>query len=134
MARILVVDDEPSFRTFAASVLEIAGHQTTLAADGLEALEAPGPFDLVVTDLMMPRMMGDELARHMRQRDPTVKVLYLTGHAEELFKDRGMLLAGEAVLKKPVSPELLEDTVSLLLSGRIAPLLHPVATAPPAKR
>lgn len=127
MARILVVDDEPTFRTFAALVLEIAGHQTTLAIDGMEALEAPGPFDLLLTDLMMPRMMGDEFARQMRQRDSTVKVLYLTGHTEALFKDRRMLLAGEALLKKPVSPELLEDTVSRLLSGRIA---HATAAAP----
>ena len=131
MARILVVDDEPSFRTFVALVLEIAGHQTTLAADGLEALEAPGPFALLLTDLMMPRMMGDELAHRMRQRDPAVKVLYLTGHAEDLFKDKGRLLAGEALLKKPVSPELLEDTVSLVLSGRIA---HAAATAPSPDR
>jgi len=131
VARILVVDDEPSFRTFAALVLEIAGHQTTLAVDGLDALDAPGPFDLLLTDLMMPRMMGDELARHMRQRDPTVKVLYLTGHPEELFKDERMLFAGEVVLKKPISPELLEDTVSLLLSACIA---HTVAAAPSAER
>ena len=131
MARILVVDDEPSFRTFAASVLEIAGHQTTMAVDGVNALDAPGPFDLLLTDLMMPRMMGDELARHMRQRDPTVKVLYLTGHPEELFKDGGMLFAGEVVLKKPVSPELLEDTVSLVLSACI---VHTVAAAPSAER
>jgi CheY-like chemotaxis protein len=95
VTHILVVDDEPSFRTFAALVLEIAGHQTTLAAYGLEAPEAPGPFDLLLTDVMMPRMMGDELARRMRQRDPTVKVLYLTG-TRRSCKDGGMLLAGES--------------------------------------
>jgi DNA-binding response OmpR family regulator len=131
VARILVVDDEPSFRTFVALVLEIAGHRVMLAADGLEALEASGLFDLLVTDLMMPRMMGHELARRMRQRHPTVKVLYLTGHTAELFRNKGRLLAGEAVLTKPVSPELLEDTVSLLLSGRIA---NVVAAAPTTDR
>ena len=117
MARILVVDDESSFRMFTALVLDLIGHQTTQAASGREALEAPGPFDLLLTDLMMPLMMGDELAERMRQRDPAVKVVYLTGHAEEWFKDKGMRLAGDTVLQKPVSPELLEDTVSHLLSG-----------------
>jgi two-component system, cell cycle response regulator CpdR len=89
MARILVVDDEPLFRTFVASVLQIAGHQTTLAADGLEALESPGPFDLLLTDLMMPRMTGGELARRMRQRNPVVKVLYLTGAEGEVVQGEG---------------------------------------------
>jgi len=134
MARILVVDDEPSFRTFVASVLQVVGHQTTLAADGLEALEAQGPFDLLLTDLMMPRMMGGELARRMRQRDPAVKVLYLTGHTEELFKEGTGLLGGEVLLNKPVSPELLEDTVSRLLSGPVAPLFQAAATPPSADR
>lgn len=133
MARILVVDDEPSCRTFAALVLQVAGHQTTLAADGLEALEAPGPFDLLLTDLMMPRMMGGELARRMRQGDPAVKVLYLTGDREELFKEKAVLLAGEAFLGKPVSPEMLEETVSLLLSGPVVPLLETAATVPPRR-
>jgi len=130
VARILVVDDDRSFRIFAASVLEVAGHQTTLAADGLEALEAPGPFDLLLTDLMMPRMMGDELAKSMRRRDPAVKVLYLTGTPEELLKDKAKRLAGESFLGKPVSPGLLEDTVSLLLSGRTLPLLETATTVP----
>jgi two-component system cell cycle response regulator CpdR len=122
MARILVVDDEPLFRTFVASVLQIAGHQTTLAADGLEALESPGPFDLLLTDLMMPRMTGGELARRMRQRNPVVKVLYLTGQREKLFKEKAELLAGAAFLAKPVSPEVLEDTVARLLSESIVPV------------
>lgn len=133
MARILVVDDELSFRTYAALALEVAGHQTTEAADGVEALEAPGPFELLLTDLMMPRMMGDELARRMRQRDPAVKVLYLTGCSEELFKEKVVLSAGESVRCKPISPELLEETVSLLLCGRTVPLLE-MTTAPFADR
>jgi len=117
MARILVVDDESSFRMFAALVLDLIGHQTTQAGSGREALDAPGSFDLLLTDLMMPLMMGDELAQQMRQRDPAVKVVYLTGHGEEWFKDKGMRLAGDTVLQKPVTPALLEDTVSHLLSA-----------------
>jgi CheY-like chemotaxis protein len=99
----------------------------------VEALEASGRFELLLTDLMMPRMMGDELARRMRQRDPAVKVLYLTGCSEELFKEKVVLSAGESVRCKPISPQLLEETVSLLLCGRTVPLLE-MPTAPFADR
>ena len=71
-------------------VLREAGYETRLAADGPEALEAAkngAAIDILVTDLMMPQMTGDELARRMRQEEPTLKVLYLTGFSDRLFKE-----------------------------------------------
>src|SRR5215470_2568801 len=76
----LVVDDEEPVRRFVNRVLTEANYRTTLAADGAEAVTmaaAHGPFDILVTDLMMPEMTGDELARRLRQNDPRLKVLYL---------------------------------------------------------
>src|SRR5258708_797969 len=68
--RILVVEDESSMREFVDRVLREAGYWTARMVDGEEALalaEHFGPFDLLLTDLMMPRMSGTELARRLRQ-------------------------------------------------------------------
>ena len=76
--RILVVDDEQSVREFVDRVLRDAGYTTALAADGSQALdisEKLGSFDLLLTDVMMPQMRGDELAQRLRQSDPELKVL-----------------------------------------------------------
>src|SRR5712691_5701042 len=71
--RVLIVDDEESVRTFAERVLRLAGYETAVAADGPEALRIAkdqGPFDLLLTDVVMPQMSGDELARRMRLAEP----------------------------------------------------------------
>jgi YesN/AraC family two-component response regulator len=74
-------------------------------------------FDLVVTDVMMPQMTGDELARRLRLQHPTVKVLYLTGFSDRLFKEKVTLWADEAFLDKPCTVKGLLEAVSLLLFG-----------------
>jgi two-component system, cell cycle sensor histidine kinase and response regulator CckA len=76
---------------------------------------------VLVTDLMMPGMSGDELARRLRQREPRLKVLYLTGFSDHLFKEKSTLWADEAFLEKPCSVNGLLEAVSLLLSGRLPP-------------
>src|ERR1700719_614975 len=88
---VLVVDDEEPVRKFVDRVLRDAGHQTALAADGPEAIEVASKLaslDILVTDVMMPLMAGDELARRLRQLQPSLKVLYLTGYADNLFKEK----------------------------------------------
>jgi two-component system cell cycle sensor histidine kinase/response regulator CckA len=119
-ARVLVVDDEPGIREFVDRTLRAAGHVTRTAAGGPEALaiaDSADPFDLLLTDLRMPEMTGDELARRIRQRQPDIKVLYLTGFSDQLFKEKGALWAGEAFLDKPSSVVGLLQAVSLLLYG-----------------
>lgn len=119
--RVLIVDDEEPVRTFVARVLRDAGYETTLAGSGNEALQAAdtAAFDIVVTDVMMPQMNGDELARRLRQSDPAMKVLYLTGYSDQLFKDKVTLWEGEAFLDKPCSVKGLQQAVSLLASGSL---------------
>jgi two-component system cell cycle sensor histidine kinase/response regulator CckA len=117
---VLVVDDEASVREFVDRALTFAGYRTVVASDGPEALaifEATGPFDLLVTDLRMPQMMGDELARQLRLADPALKVLYLTGYSDELFRERSTLWSDEAFLDKPQGVDALLEAVSLLLFG-----------------
>jgi two-component system cell cycle sensor histidine kinase/response regulator CckA len=117
---VLVVDDEESVRKFVDRVLRSAGYQTAMAADGPEAYDVALTVrpDILVTDVMMPQMSGDELARRLRQHQPSLKVLYLTGFADNLFKEKITLWQDEAYLDKPCSIKSLLQAVSLLLFGR----------------
>jgi CheY-like chemotaxis protein len=120
--RALIVDDEELVRKFVERVLREAGYDTVTAADGPEALDVAAqaePFDVLVTDVMMPQMTGDELSRQMRGATPDIKVLYLTGFSDRLFKEKVTLWADEAFLDKPSSVKGLLEAVSLLLFGRI---------------
>jgi CheY-like chemotaxis protein len=120
--RILVVDDEEPIRTFVHRVLKEGGHQPVLAVDGQDALavaKAQGPFELLLTDVNMPNLMGDELARRLRQDDPALKVLYLTGFSDLLFKEKLTLWEDEAYLDKPCSVKGLLEAISLLAFGRV---------------
>ena len=119
---VLVVDDEEPVRKFVDRVLRDAGHQTVLASDGPEAIELASKLaslDILVTDVMMPLMAGDELARRLRQLQPSLKVLYLTGYVDNLFKEKVTLWEDEAYLDKPCSIKSLLQAVSLLLHGRL---------------
>jgi len=118
---VLVVDDEEPVRKFVERVLREAGYKTATAADGPEAIEVAkkmASLDILVTDVMMPQMTGDELARRLRVTAPGVKVLYLTGFSDRLFKEKVTLWADEAFLDKPCSVKGLLEAVSLLLFGR----------------
>lgn len=127
--RVLVVDDEESIRSFLQRVLEYAGYETIVASSASEAIELftdRGGCDLLLTDLIMPHITGDELARRLRQLRPDLKVLYLTGYSETLFSKKSMLWDGEAFLEKPCSIEAISQAVALLLFGK----LEPAARAP----
>jgi two-component system cell cycle sensor histidine kinase/response regulator CckA len=118
---VLVVDDEELVRKFVERVLREAGYQTATASDGPEALEVAAKlatFDILVTDVMMPQMTGDELARRVCVTRPGIKVLYLTGFSDRLFKEKVTLWANEAFLDKPCSVKGLLQAVSLLMFGR----------------
>lgn len=107
-------------RQYVDRVLREAGYDTTMAADGEEAIALSGrmpSFDLMVTDEMMPRIPGHQLARYMRDRYLDIKVLYLSGFRDVLFKEKGSLWADEAFLEKPCTPEALVQAVSQLLVG-----------------
>jgi two-component system cell cycle sensor histidine kinase/response regulator CckA len=126
--RVLVVDDEEPIRRFVQRVLRDAGYEISLAADGPAALAMVGAgqeIDVLVTDLMMPEMTGDELARRMRQSEPSLKVLYLTGFSDKLFKEKVTLWDDEAFLDKPCSVKGLQEAVALLSYGTLeAPVVR----------
>ncbi len=119
---ILAVDDEPGVLALVRRCLADDERVTvTEASSGKEALEhmAKGAaFDLLIADLRMPEMEGDEVARRIRSLDANIKVLYLTSHADRLFEGKQQLWEGEAYLDKPFTREGLREAVALLLFGR----------------
>ena len=121
-SRILVVDDEPPILTFVQRALEVNGYEIVTAESGVRALELASkgePFDALVTDLVMPHMTGDELARRLRAASPDLKVLYLTGFSDQLFRDKVTLWSAEAFLDKPATIKGLNEAVALLLFGSL---------------
>jgi CheY-like chemotaxis protein len=121
--RVLIVDDEEPMRLLVQRILDEAGYETALAEDGDNAIALAAnekPFDVLVTDEMMPRMAGHQLARYMRERYLDIKVLYLTGYRDAVFAAKGSLWADEAFLDKPCTPEGLKQAVAQLLFGRLA--------------
>jgi two-component system cell cycle sensor histidine kinase/response regulator CckA len=120
--RALVIDDDSAVRTFVERVLRDAGYETAAAPDGVAATELvlrSGPPHIVVTDESMPRMSGHEFSRWIRQRHPGVKVLYLTGYADPVFRDHRDLWEDEGYLDKPCTIRGLLQAVSLLLFRRL---------------
>src|SRR2546421_2435787 len=130
---VLVVDDEEAVLRFVDRVLRDAGYKTAVANSGPEAIEVAkrvGPLGALVTDVMMPGMTGDELARMLRQTEPALKVLYLTGYSDRLFKEKTMLWADEAFLDKPCTVKGLREAVSLLVTGKFDPPEDPTRATP----
>lgn len=111
--RILVVDDEPSLAKSLARMLESHGHATTIASDGLEAWHlfehAPDDWDLVITDISMPRLDGIGLARRVRAHGSDVRVVFISGHGEQPNVDE---LSPAAFLAKPFRRTALLDVMS----------------------
>jgi two-component system cell cycle sensor histidine kinase/response regulator CckA len=121
VATILVVDDEAGIRTVARRALEDAGYQVLEASDGRAAIKllAEGAeLDLLIADLNMPGLDGNEMVRRIRTTRPDLKVLYVSGHISRLM-DARPLWQGEAFLNKPFTNESLREAVSLLLYGTL---------------
>ena len=118
---VLLVDDEEIVRKWVHRVLTEAGYRTTIASDGPAALRAAAAIescDILVTDVMMPGMLGDELARRLREDRPELKVLYRTGYSDRLFKEKFMMWDNETYLDKPCSMKAVQEAVAKLLFGR----------------
>ena len=117
-ACVLIVDDDPQVRHVTASFLTAFGHSTTEAGDGEAALRLlqDGRYDIVVADLAMPGMSGIDLAAEIRDRDPGLPVLILTGHAEAMQIPDDL-----PVLTKPFRSADLAARVATLLDGGAGP-------------
>jgi PAS domain S-box-containing protein len=108
---VLVVDDDQSVGTFMRALLESWGLSVTVASSAAEAVsmvtQALSDFDLVVTDQMMPRTTGIELALELAQSRPDIPVILYTGHAESVSASDSEAAGVRAILTKPVDPHAL---------------------------
>ncbi|MCK5228269.1 MAG: response regulator, partial [Desulfobulbaceae bacterium] len=109
--RILVVDDEPSILKLVIDTLKPLGYNVTGAHDGQEALHlcetTDKKFDLLLTDVIMPKMGGSELADKMKAACPHVKVLFMSGYTDNVIAHKGVLKPGLLFINKPLVPSLL---------------------------
>jgi PAS domain S-box-containing protein len=120
-ARVLVVEDEDPVRTIVMRTLQADGYEVLGARDGREALtlleEVGGAVNLVITDIVMPGMGGGRLARELRERFPTISILWMSGHPRESELHAGDVAPGQMFLHKPIAPAVLLDTVAEVLEG-----------------
>jgi len=118
--RVLLVEDDPLVRAILGRELVDKGYEVTEAPDGQTALElaqgAATPFDVVITDLAMPRMDGPGLVQRLAELRPKLPVLFISGHPDEQAARR-IMETGQPFLQKPFSAEELIARVDDLLRG-----------------
>jgi two-component system, cell cycle sensor histidine kinase and response regulator CckA len=126
---VLVVDDEAPIREMERRILQHGGYRVLEAAGGADAIAMlrDGPaLDLVIADLDMPEMSGEDMVRRVHAERPNLKVLYVTGNSDRLMNVRSLLGEGEAFLDKPFTATGLLEAVSQLLTGSL-PQVSPTA-------
>jgi CheY-like chemotaxis protein len=129
-ATVLLVEDEEGLRLLAGQTLRSAGYTVLEARDGQEALqifEKADVIDLVVTDVVMPKMSGRQLAERVAALRPSTRVLYLTGSPEDTVMRHGLQAAGTALLQKPFTSSTLASKVHALLARDDPAPREPVA-------
>jgi len=119
---VLLVEDAALVRAVTKQVLERQGYMVLEAADGEAALQLAqrhrGPIHLLLTDVVMPRVSGRELAEQFARLRPDTSVLYTSGYTDDSVVRHGILESGTAYLQKPFSPESLARKVRDVLDGR----------------
>ncbi|MGA8764683.1 MAG: ATP-binding protein [Candidatus Sulfotelmatobacter sp.] len=122
---ILLVEDEVNLRYLARQFLEKQGYRVMEAADGAVAMQIAvahaGTIHLLLTDVIMPGMNGNELAQRISEIRPNVKVLYMSGYTENVIGHNGMLDAGIRLLQKPFNLRDLKDKVREALDSSPIP-------------
>jgi len=124
MAQILLAEDDTALCQMLALTLEKAGHSVTSAPDGLRAHEIlvntseNTPFDLLVTDIVMPGMDGVELSRKATRRFPALQVVFITGFSAVAPQSQGTEPSHNAVLTKPFHLNDLVTRIETLLATK----------------
>ena len=135
-ATVLLVEDEPMVRDVISRALVGAGMTVLEAAEGTQALERAraheGPIDLLVTDVVMSRMGGPELAKRLAATRPEVRVLFISGYSRDTELSNGDAAEGVDFLQKPFTSNAVVEHASRLLAS--APVAGRPAPAPSAAR
>jgi two-component system cell cycle sensor histidine kinase/response regulator CckA len=118
---LLLVEDELQVRELTHDILLDHGYRVLTAGDGVEALRVAqaheGPIHLLLTDVIMPRMSGKELADRLRSGRPEMRVLFTSGYSDDAIAHHGVLDVGVHFLSKPFELEALARKVRDVLDG-----------------
>jgi PAS domain S-box-containing protein len=121
---VLLVEDEEVVREMAMEILQECGYQVLQAKDGQEALllarQHAGEIHLMLTDVVMPRMSGRELTKHLTPLRPDMRVLYMSGYTDDAIVHHGVLDEGTAFIGKPFSMQALARKVRETLDAPVA--------------
>ncbi len=112
---VLIVEDDDVLRSFAQKILQQHGYRILVAANGEDALkvsgEHEGPIQLMLTDVVMPKMSGKETAERLQPLYPWMKVIFMSGYTDGAIAHHGVLAPGLNFIEKPFSPEDLARKV-----------------------
>ena len=104
--RILFVDDEPFIVDIGKGMSEHLGYTVVTRTSSIEALEAfkalPDKFDLVITDMTMPKMTGDELAKELMRIKPNIPIIIYTGFSEKITEEKTRAMGIRRLIMKPI--------------------------------
>ena len=118
---VLIVEDEPAMREVTRRILSRSGYHVIVAASGHEAIEIAashtGDIDVLLTDVVMPRMLGKEAAERIRALRPGVKVLFMSGYAQGVLDCRGVVEVGVNLIQKPFSEAQLLVTLRQIIAS-----------------
>jgi PAS domain S-box-containing protein len=119
---VLVVEDEQTIRKLICSILRPLGFEILEAVDGVEALEVSanheGEIDLVLTDVIMPRMNGQEFVERLQQTRPAAKIIFMSGYTDDVIAKHGVLEAGISFIQKPIISRNLLDKIQESLESK----------------
>jgi PAS domain S-box-containing protein len=126
---VLMVEDEDDLRVITGRILTRAGYHVLTASGGEQAIHLaqthPGPIHLLLTDVIMPKMTGNDVADRIRAIRPGIPVLYMSGYAEPVLTENGTLPEGVTIVEKPFTSRELLDRIGKFLqsAGPQAPAL-----------
>jgi CheY-like chemotaxis protein len=118
---VLLVEDEPALRRLSRRVLAQFGYTVLEAPDGEEALNLAeayhGPINLVLTDVVMPRLSGRDLAERVQASHPEAKILFMSGYTDDAVVQHGVLSQEVSLLRKPFTPYALAARIRDVLDS-----------------
>ncbi len=120
METLLIVEDDEDVRTCMRIILEKSGYRVITAGDGVEAMEAferHNDIALILTDVIMPRMNGMEMLKAIRETNPGIRAIFISGYTADCIRERGDLEDGAAYITKPFKKEELLQTIRGILNG-----------------